>query len=626
MDTPTVALIASCCVLIVFLVGASLVLAYKCFRHLESRKPQRLPTGLERDVAMWAMSASNDVSTYEAGAEHPHYLADYRPKIYGGPEMYYIPDQSYRESSHKKRDKDKKHRNHVTSSPMRGNSVSVINVGGQNQGRDEGEIISSNHVISGQIYTLPNDSYRDVMSGHGDRRASRDRWEEARLQEKKSSKGQGHIEHRAADTVAGHGLVSSTMFNGQARDADPGRHGEVVHGQVVRSELVRGHVIKQHVEVGEGGQFVVSSSRKMDVYDDNSPGHTTSPDEPEIVYGHLSHHQDGDDGLLSHHQAGEDGHYSRLHGGGHNQSFNVIKSQRHDVHSSVPVQNISTDHWPNSTAMALESIAAAGVSVSVPKIIVTDTLDHADARSVSGSDVSEDNVAVNQKKDSVSEFVNYKDNYKVIKKHSVHKIPDWVIKTISEKGPDADSDTETRETVFQLEHRLSTSQDPSDLPNMGKRPSNTSTNTNPEVRSRDKGVTFGSTTHIQDGNIALEESGPFEVRLDERAKKISEGDMFSETSSYGTGGGGYMIADFIRPDDVKTHTHEEVQTYPDGSTSILTTTTRTAVRQVRHIVDVEESAPSELSAHRSSFGLVSLRDDLDRTNSENVEPPADYHM
>ncbi|CAL1528669.1 unnamed protein product [Lymnaea stagnalis] len=409
MDNTTVALIASCCILLAFIIGASLVLAYKCFRHLEARKLQRLSSRVQRDVAIWAMSASNEYSMYGAGADHPNYLTDYRPKIYGAPGGYYIPEESYRESDPKKRGDQRthrhdRHRNHVTSSTQRGHAVSVINVRDQTPGEDDAEIVSSNHVVSGHIYTLPTDVNGEVVYGRPPRRISEDDLQVTMLQ-KTNNVVQGYIVEDGAGAACGRGLASSTMVQHHERDTDSRQRGEVVHGQVMRPELVRGHVIKKHVEVGEDGKFVVSSSRQLDIYDQNIPDNVApSSGGPQIVYGHYSTHRGADD----------------------HRSFSVTESQKHDVHSTVPAaRNITTDHWPNSTAMALEGIAAAGVSVSVPHIIVTETLDQADARSVTGSDVSDDNVGVKQKKESVSEFVNYKDNYKVIKKHSVHKIPDW---------------------------------------------------------------------------------------------------------------------------------------------------------------------------------------------------------
>ncbi|XP_059139919.1 uncharacterized protein LOC131928013 [Physella acuta] len=410
MDTSAIGLIASSCVILFLIFVLGVIVSYNCFRRLESRKTS-LPRSRVQEVSEWARNVQSSTSTFDQHLDPPfRAMNGYRPKILGRAENEYVFHETS-DTYDVRKGKHHRGRHHKTDDEVHktvrnGKAISVINVKGE-----------TNRVVSGTI--MPREM-------NGDRDSNR-------------SSGQ--------------------FVHGQIVHEDTGRVGDVT------GVAPTVHVIKQKVKVGEDGRLVISSTEQGEsAHAQRVYGHIETP---EVVRGHhVGHGYDGDyetvdvvqgktDGpqlVYGHHSRQQSGptHQGPTHQGPtHHAGPSHQGPSHHDpTHHTEPTHHKEPSHHINSSYHTLEG--------AVPEIVVSPSTSHPPQHEHWNSDDSDDGSDAGRHR--LGSFSGDKENYKVIKKHSTPKIPDWVIKSVTAQAEERDVDSDIRETALNLEHRLSTTE------------------------------------------------------------------------------------------------------------------------------------------------------------------------
>ncbi|KAH9513068.1 hypothetical protein Btru_035743 [Bulinus truncatus] len=582
LEREVIGLIASSSVLIVLLAFALIVFALMCYRRLEKTKLSRLPKYGPSDVSAWASEVTTIPATdldAEVGASNR--IHGYRPKV-----LVYHKERSYRRQRHRPR-KHSQDNDHQT---IEGNRVvSVINVGGHSQSSPAHEISGNSRVVSGHIVTRSNGQY---VYGHL-----------SRAQEEEEALGMGHVIHESdgrvvhgymvdenVDVTTGHSLTRDVQMtsigNSYVSRASP--RPAVAQDVFVRPEAARGHVIKQNVTVDQDGRLVVSGSRQIEL--DESGGFQVSHlDGPQIVHGHYS--SAVEDKVTSH----------------------LVQSVQGTPVVATGQPYRSAAQSTTLTSLALEGMTATGVSVTVPEIVVSHCEDNDQADNSDHNHNSDDDEEYDRKR---------RENYKVIKKHSAYKIPEWIIKKVTEQDPNLDP--ETKDTVTQLEQRLSTGQEHREsISEIERRLSSfsaTSSFTTSPAPTRSTAVTFGAVTHIQD-NAA--------IGYDSDAETGDDPDLSRRSSSMSVPpwGDNSTLSSRVEADDVRSQTETLVSR--DGSVLTKTTT----VQRVTHVKDADHAPSSpfrtvgdpDLAAPGSTFSEISQQSLVARYQTESINRPTCLH-
>ncbi|KAK0058925.1 hypothetical protein Bpfe_011535 [Biomphalaria pfeifferi] len=524
LEREAVGLIATSCVLIFLLLVACILASYVCYRRLENNKLTKLPRYGPGDVSAWASGVSRStVTDVDADFNYSNRIHAYQPKI-----LIY-PKESYQWERKYKRRRSSKYQDSITQIVQDGRTVSVINISNNGQDTTIRKSSGNDELVAGHKMTKPSGQY---VYGHASTH-KREPSPEHVIHETDGKVVRCYVIEEDVDVATGHhndrDLQVSVEDNKFLYRVPP-----VTQGFVDHPEIVRSHTIKQQVTLGEGGKLVIADSQEVDL-NESSNFVVSSQKGSQDIYGLYS--------------TGQDDRSSRVHA----------------VHSS-PLTDAGHPSRFSAHGQSPTSTSLHRVNAAVPQIIIC----HSSETQASGSDQSDDEEYDRKRKE----------NYKVIKKHSAHKIPDMIIKKVIES--DTHLDPETKDTMTQLEQRIGSGHDHREsISEIQRRLSNFSNYTDYahtlDTPARQSAVTFGEVTHIQD------------------AQYMGGEDYDEDTMSHRD----KIFSDFDAT-IVPTTTKKETYTSPDG-------TKTTTVQRVSHVVEVDYGQPSSSTATpaESTFSGIS---------------------